>query len=75
MLSYCFSNIVLAMACLLAFRSPSFNFRMGASTVPSIVIETCEAFWTVLRPIQQKLQGLHGVHALGKRLKHPLTEG
>ena len=34
--------------------SLSFNFRMGRSTVCSILKETCEAIWTALQPVYVK---------------------
>ena len=34
----------------MSFRSLAFEFRMGESTVRSIVYEACEVLWTVLQP-------------------------
>ncbi|XP_039763801.1 protein ANTAGONIST OF LIKE HETEROCHROMATIN PROTEIN 1-like isoform X2 [Pararge aegeria] len=34
-----------------SFKALSFNYRMGYSTIRSIVHETCAAIWKILRPI------------------------
>ena len=35
----------------LSYSGLAYTFRMGASTVASIVAETCEALWDVLQPV------------------------
>lgn len=37
-----------------SFKSLDYNFRVGVTTAYKIIIETCEAVWSILTPIYMK---------------------